>query len=148
MCEGRRLVADGGRDAETGDDGTGSARYVFRVRFRLEPNPPAVSVEPRTFETVLSREADRPGTDGWLFFRDNLWRGALGDEAYFREITEEALDVPVTSVSFRELQTEEAYLDDLEDAIAEDLGLFNADSVTEVLSKYLGSSIRVLDGDR
>ena len=51
--------------------------------------------------------------------------------------------MPVTSVSFRELQTDEAYLDALKAEIAEDLEPFNADSVTEVVSKYLGSSIRV-----
>ncbi|SFR92349.1 hypothetical protein SAMN05216559_1053 [Halomicrobium zhouii] len=119
------------------------ASYVFRVRFRLEPGPPEVSVEPDSFETVLYREADRPGSDGWLFFRDNLWRGDLGDQAHFRELTEEALDVPVTAVSFRELQTDEAYLEDLKEAIAADLDLFNADGVSKVLLKYLGSSIRV-----
>ncbi len=132
-------IADGG-DPATDE---GSARYVFRVDFRLEPGPPAVSVEPAAFETVLSREADPPGTDGWLFFRDNLWRGAVNDEAHLRELAEEALDIPVTDVSFRELQTDEAYLDALKAEIADDLTPFNADSVTEVLSKYLGSSIRV-----
>jgi len=49
----------------------------------------------------------------------------------------------VTDVSFRELQAEEAYLDELKATIADDLDLFNADGVSEVLSKYLGSSIRV-----
>ena len=121
----------------------GSARYVFRVRFRLDPRPPGVSVEPATFETVLSRAANPPGTDGWLFFRDNLWRGELADESHFRELSGEALSVPVTAVSFRELVTDEAYLDDLKAAVAADLGLFNAETVSEVLSKYLGSSIRV-----
>jgi len=48
---------------------SGTASYVFRVRFRLEPGPPEVSVEPQEFETVLYREADRPGSEGWLFFR-------------------------------------------------------------------------------
>jgi endonuclease/exonuclease/phosphatase family metal-dependent hydrolase len=55
----------------------------------------------------------------------------------------DVLDVQVSEVSFRELQTDEAYLEELKATIAEDLGLFNADTVTEVLSKYLGSSIRV-----
>lgn len=137
-----RLLPDGGTDDESTTD-VGTASYVFRVRFRLEPGPPEVSVEPQEFETVLYREADRPGSEGWLFFRDNLWRGDLGDESHFRELTEEALDVPVTDVSFRELQAEEAYLDELKATIADDLDLFNADGVSEVLSKYLGSSIRV-----
>ena len=139
-------MADGSGGDGSGGGGNsaeGTARYVFRVGFRLEPGPPDVSAEPQSFETVLSRAADPPGTDGWLFFRDNLWRGEVGDADYFRELTEEALDVPVTSVSFRELQTDEAYLDDLKAAIADDLGLFNAENASEVLSKYLGSSIRV-----
>lgn len=146
MGAGFRLVADGG--TENTGEGTareGSARYVFRVRFRLEPETPDVTVEPETFETVLSREADQPGTDGWLFFRDNLWRGEAGDHTHLRDLTEEALDVPVDSVSFRELQTDEVYLADLKAAIAADLGLFNADSATAALSNYLGSSIRVVD---
>ena len=44
------------------------ARYLFRVRFRLEPTG-GVCVEPREFETRLSRPADEPGTEGWLFRR-------------------------------------------------------------------------------
>ena len=118
------------------------ARYLFRVRFRLEPTG-GVRVEPREFETRLSSPADEPGTEGWLFFRDNLWRGDLGDEAHFRSLAEEALDVPVVSVSYRAFETDREYLDALEDAIADELDLFNADSVDEVLSKYLGSSIEV-----
>lgn len=137
-----RLVSDGGDGDESTKD-VGTASYVFRVRFRLEPGTPEVSVEPASFETVLYREADRAGSEGWLFFRDNLWRGDLGEEAHFRELTEAALDVPVTAVSFRELQADEAYLEDLKATIADDLDLFNAESVSEVLSKYLGSSIRV-----
>ncbi|MCU4801278.1 LWR-salt protein [Halobacteria archaeon HArc-gm2] len=136
------MLPDGGSEGESTKD-VGTASYVFRVRFRVEPGPPELSVEPNSFETVLYREADRPGSEGWLFFRDNLWRGDLGDEAHFRELTEEALDVPVTEVSFRELQTEGAYLDELKERIAADLDLFNADTVSEVLTKYLGSSIRV-----
>ena len=49
----------------------------------------------------------------------------------------------MTEVSFRELQTDEPYLDDLKSEIAADLDLFNAADVSEVLTKYLGSSIRV-----
>lgn len=118
------------------------ARYLFRVRFRLEPTR-GVSVDPREFETRLTRAADEPGTDGWLFFRDNLWRGDLADERHFRELTEEALGVPVVSVSYRAFETDDAYLNALEDEIAADLAPFNADSVDEVLSKYLGSSIEL-----
>ncbi|MBX0323977.1 LWR-salt protein [Halomicroarcula sp. F13] len=118
------------------------ARYVFRVTYRLAPGE-GLAVDPDHFETVLYRTADPPGEDGWLFFRDNLWRGELADEGHFRRQAEDALGVPVESASFSELQTDEAYLDDLRAAIADDLDAFNAENVTEVLSKYLGSSIRV-----
>jgi len=126
------------------DHSDGSARYVFRVTFRLEPNVAGVTVEPAVFETTLYREADPPGEEGWLFFRDNLWRGELADADYFRELTEEVLDVPVRSVSFSELQTDEAYLEALRADIAAHLDEFNADTVDQVLSTFLGSSIRVV----
>lgn len=122
------------------------ARYVFAVRFRLEPTVEGVRVEPATFETTLYRRADPPGEPGWRFFRDNLWRGELSAPEHFRELTEDALGVPVESVAFRELRTSEAYLSALKAEVAADLGPFNADSTTDVLSKYLGSSVRVLDG--
>ncbi|MDS0283586.1 LWR-salt protein [Haloarcula onubensis] len=118
------------------------ARYLFRVTVRLDPVP-GYSAEPDTFETVLSKAAAPPGEDGWLFFRDTLWRGNVGDDAHGRRLAADALGVPVQSVSFSELRTTEAYLDDLKAAIAADLDAFNADSVTEVLTKYLGSSIHV-----
>lgn len=121
----------------------GSARYVFRVEFRLEPAMREVSVSPATFETTLYRAADPPGKDGWLFFRDNLWHGELADPGYFREITEDALGVSVMAVSFSELQTDEEYLDALRAEMNADLGAFKADTVDKALSKYLGSSIRV-----
>jgi hypothetical protein len=122
---------------------SGDARYVFGVRFRLQPTASGVTVDPARFETTLYRAADPPGEEGWRFFRDNLWRGELADPDHFREMTEEALGVAVESVDFRELRTDEAYLDDLKAAIADDLAAFNADSTSEVLSKYLGSSIHV-----
>jgi hypothetical protein len=121
------------------------AEYVFRVTFRLEPTDPDVSVDTERFETVLRRRAATPGEDGWLFFRDNLWRGEANDEAHLRELTEAVLGVDVTSVEFSELRTDEAYLGALREAIAADLGTFRADGVEEVLHKYLGSSIRVAD---
>jgi len=120
----------------------GGARYVFRVTVALEPTA-GYSADPDRFETVLSREADEPGTDGWLFFRDTLWRGEVGDAAHARRLAADSLGVPVESASFSELQTSEAYLDDLKAAIADDLDAFNAETVSEVLKKYLGSSIRV-----
>ena len=101
--------------------------------------------DPETVETAVFRRADPPGDPGWLYLRDNLWRGECGDAEYMREVTEDALGVPVDSVSFRELRTSQSYLDDLRDAAAADLDLFNADTVDEVLSKYLGSSIHVTD---
>jgi len=113
------------------------------VTVRLEPEP-GYRAEPDSFETVLSRAADPPEQEGWLFFRDTLWRGKLGDDAHGRRLAEDALGVPVESVSFSELRTSEAYLDELKAAIAEDLGAFNADTVSEVLKKYLGSSIHVV----
>ena len=119
------------------------ARYVFAVRFRLEPVTDGVSVAPDEFETRLYREADPPGEDGWLFFRDNLWRGEINDERHFRRLTEEALDATVVSVEYRSLETDEEYLEALKDGIRADLGTFKADSVSEVLNKYLGSSIEV-----
>ena len=120
------------------------AAYVFRARFRLEPED--VRVEPAEFETVIEYPAPDPGEDGWLFFRDALWHGEVGDETHARELASEWLGVPVASASFSELRTDEDYRDALNEAIADDLDAFNADDVTEVLHKYLGSSIRVVDG--
>ncbi|MDS0476453.1 LWR-salt protein [Natrinema sp. 1APR25-10V2] len=126
------------------------ARYAFRVRVRLEPARADVTLEPGSAETsiTLFREAAEPGTEGWLFFRDTLWRGEVADEDYARRLAAEWLGVPertVEAVDFRELQTDEAYFDALKAEIATDLEAFKAENVSEVLSKYLGSSIRVTD---
>ena len=129
----------------TPDLDEGTARYVFRVTVRLEPTVPGVSVDPDQFDTTLYRTADSPGEEGWLFFRDNLWHGELGDETHFRELTAEALDVPVVAVSFSELQTTEGYLAAFRGGIADELATFNASTVDQVLSRFLGSSIRVVD---
>ncbi|MEF8829241.1 MAG: LWR-salt protein [Haloarcula sp.] len=126
----------------TDPDGA-SARYVFRVELRLEPDAAGLWTDPDRVETTLYRAADDPGTSGWLFFRDTLWRGELADEPHFRRLVADELGCPVASASFSELRTDEAYLDALKAEIADDLSLFNADSVSEVLKKYLGSSIRV-----
>lgn len=125
------------------DPGDGRARYVFRVTFRLDPSTPDLAADPAQFETTLSKTADPPGEAGWLFFRDNLWRGEVSDEAHFRDLTGDALGVPVTAVSFSELQTDEAYLDALRAAVGARLDEFNANTVDQVLSRFLGSSIRV-----
>ena len=123
------------------------ARYVFRAQVRLEADEPSVSLEPSTAETSVTffLEAPEPGTEGWLFFRDTLWRGDIGDSAYGRQLAEEWLGEPVESIRFSELQVDEAYFEALKAEIAADLEAFNAEAVTEVLSKYLGSSIRVTD---
>jgi hypothetical protein len=123
------------------------AAYVVSVAVRLDP--PDAAVDPDRFETTMEIPASEPGTDGWLFFRDRLWRGEVGDEPSFRRLAEERLgladtgSVEVVAADFRELRTDEAYLGALKDAIAADLPRFNAESVDEVLRKYLGSSVHV-----
>lgn len=118
------------------------ASYVFRVRFRLDPAE-GVAVDPETFETVVRVAAPPPGEEGWLFFRDELWRGDVGDEDHLRSLAEGWLSVPVVGVSFSELRTDEASLDALRTAIEDHPDAFDGDSPREVLHKYLGSSIRV-----
>jgi len=140
--------ADGRASHSTGNDlPNDGAVYVFRATIRLDADEPGVWVEPDTVETTVYRRADTPGEAGWLYFRDNLWHGDCGDEVYMREVTEAALDASVSGVTFRELRTTRAYLDELREAISENLTLFNAKNVDEVLSKYLGSSIHVVAGD-
>jgi hypothetical protein len=117
------------------------AAYVFAVRFRLEPD--GVDADPTEFETVVRRPADPPGEDGWLFFRDALWRGEVNDARYARQLAAEWLGVTAVDVTFRELETDPEYREALTDAVADNLDLFNADSATEALHKYLGSSVRV-----
>ena len=128
------------------------ASYVFRVRIRLEPAREFVSLDPGSAETTVTlfREAPEPGTEDWLFFRNTLWRGEVSDQAYAKQLAAEWLGVPertVEEVDFREFQTDEASFEALKAEIAADLGAFNADTVSEVLSKYLGSSIRVTETD-
>ncbi|WP_153188275.1 LWR-salt protein [Halorientalis pallida] len=139
------MTTPGDGAGDGGNSPTSHAEYVLGCRFRLEPAPAGLRAEPAEFETKLHREADPPGEDGWLFFRDNCWRGELNDPDYLRDLTEDALGVTVLSVDFRELRTDEAYLSALKAEIDANLNLFNADSTAEVLSKYLGSSIRVVD---
>jgi hypothetical protein len=141
---------------------TGDAAYVFRVEFRLDPAADGVTLSPNTFETILERAAAPPGEEGWLFFRDSLWRGESNDVTHLRDLVEEALGGPngpdrpageerritVESVSFRELRTTDDYLDALRAAIDDELaagtGTFgNASDAEEVLKNYLGSSIHV-----
>jgi hypothetical protein len=125
------------------------AQYVFRVAFR-----PRTDLEGRTgrdaeTETVtVTRDAPEPGTEGWLFFRNTLWRGAVGDQAYAERLAAEWLEetpAAIESVEFRELRTDKAYYEALKAEIAADLEPFNAEHVSAVLSKYLGSSVHVVD---
>ena len=118
------------------------ARYAFSVRFRLTPTG-EVWIEPDTFETRLYRPADPPGQPGWLFFRDNLWRGELADPGHIRDLVDDIVAPELQSVEYRALETDEAYLESLEDEIEANLAEFNAESVTAVVRTYLGSSIEV-----
>jgi hypothetical protein len=120
------------------------AAYVFAVRFRLEPAG-GVRVDPRVFETRLRRPADPPGDPGWLFFRDNLWRGDLGDPERFRDVVEDALDVYVEAVEYRSLEADREYYEALQAEIGESLAQFKTETTAEVLNKYLGSSVEVHD---
>ena len=117
------------------------AAYVFAAAFRLDPD--GAAVDPDRFEATMEIPASEPGTDGWLFFRDRLWRGEIGDEPTFRTLASDRLGVEVVAVAFRELRTDREQLDALRREITDDLTRFNADSVDEVLRKYLGSSIHV-----
>lgn len=124
-----------------------SAEYVFTVRFHLTPRAD-VRLEPRAFETTLFKPADPPGEAGWLFFRDNLWRGTVNDDPHMRDLAETALGVPVESITFRELRTTADHLDTLKETITEELDaqpttFGNATTADEVLKNYLGSSIHV-----
>ena len=127
------------------------AAYVFRVDFRLDA--PRVRLDPDRFETVLRVPAPDPGDDDpagpvdWLFFRDNLWRGEANDETHLNRTASDLLGVDAVAVSFSELRTDEAYLSALRREIEADLGAFNAADADEVLHKYLGSSIHVVDAD-
>ena len=120
-----------------------NAAYRFAVRFRLDP-PGNVVVQPTTFETAFRYEAPTPGEDGWLFFRDYLWRGEVNDPAHVRELVGDALGVSIESVAFRAFETDAEYLAALREAVAADLDEFRADSVDEVLNKYLGSAVEVV----
>ena len=117
------------------------ARYRFRVRFRLHPE--GVSVDPSAFETTLYYPAPDPGEEGWLFFRDNLWRGAVNAPDHLRRMASERLGVDVETVDFRAFELDAEYRTAFEGAVAANLDEFRADSVEEVVSKYLGSALDV-----
>jgi len=118
--------------------------YVFRVRFRVAATDDA-SVSPAAFETTFRYAAPAPGTDGWLFFREYLWRGDVTDHEHARRFVDDRVDVSVERVEFRSLRADREYVDALRDAVADDLDAFNADDVDAALSKYLGSSVDVVE---
>jgi hypothetical protein len=129
-----------------------NAEYVFRVTVRLEPATDGVRIDSADAErtVTVSREAPEPGSEGWLFFRNTLWRGEVADEAYGRQLAAEWLGEPlgaIETVEFSEFRTDEAYFEAMKAEIAADLELFKAENVSEVLSKYLGSSIRVVGAE-
>ncbi|NGM68038.1 LWR-salt protein [Natronolimnobius sp. AArcel1] len=124
-----------------------NGQYVFAVRVHLESAQDEISLEPGSAEprVIVFREAPEPGSEGWLFFRNTLWRGEVSDQDHARQLAEEWLDLPIVSVDFRELQVDEVYFEAMKSEIADDLETFKAENVSEVLSKYLGSSIRVTE---
>lgn len=130
--------------ADEADSPTG-ASYVLAATVRIVPPSRDVHVEPSTFETTVFRDAAPPGDPGWRFFRDECWHGELNHPDHVRALLADDLGVAVDSVAFRELRTTPEYLAALRAAIAEDLGAFNAEDVDEVLHKYLGSSVHVVD---
>ncbi|WP_256545787.1 LWR-salt protein [Halobellus inordinatus] len=120
------------------------AAYVFRVEARFE-TAPGVSVTPETVETVVEVAADPPGEGKWLFFRDVLWRGEVGDEGHARDLAESWLSVPADRVSFSELKLDQEYREALEAEIASNPEPFDGDPPRDVLHRHLGSSIRTVD---
>ncbi|WP_054582950.1 LWR-salt protein [Halolamina pelagica] len=124
------------------------AAYTFAAAFRVPTD--GAALDPNRFETTLRLFAPAPGVEpgperiDWLFFRDRLWHGEVGDEAPLRAAASEWLGVEVVSLSFSELRADEAYLDALRAEIGTDLSRFNADSVDEVVHQYLGSSVHVV----
>ncbi len=127
------------------------AAYVFDATLRIPTE--GVALDPNRFETTLQLFAPAPGVEpgservDWLFFRDRLWHGEIGDEAPLRDALSDWLDAEVVSLSFSELRADEAYVDALRAEIDRDLARFNAESVDEVLHQYLGSSIHVIATD-
>lgn len=121
----------------------GEAEYVFAVQLYLSPSDPDVWLEPASVETTLHKRAPAPGEEGWLFFRDNLWRGEVNDHDHLRQLAEETLGVEVRSIEFRELRTDADYYEALREKIDVNLELFKADDTPEVVTKYLGSRVHV-----
>jgi hypothetical protein len=127
--------ADAGADAE--------AAYVFKVQLYLDAEASDVWLDPAITETTMHKAAAEPGEEGWMFFRDNLWRGEINNYDHTRRLAEEALGMEVRSIEFRELRASEEYYEDLKDEIGEHLDAFKADDAAEVVKKYLGSRVHV-----
>lgn len=129
----------------SGTDEDVQAAYVHAATLLVDTGSEDLSVDPPTVDVIVRRAAPPPGEEGWLYFRDNCWRGELTHPDHVAALLAEELGIPVESVSFRELRATGDYHEALRSAIARDLQAFNADDVDEVLSKYLGSSIHVVD---
>ena len=127
------------------------AAYVFEAALRVDAA--GVALDPDRLETTLRLFAPAPGVEpgperiDWLFFRDRLWRGEIGDEAPLRDAVGDWFGVEVVSLSFAELRADEEYLDALRAEIERDLSRFNAESTDQVLHQYLGSSIHAVEAD-
>lgn len=117
------------------------ARYVFVATVRLSPE--RLQVDPDRIDVRIAWPAAEPETPGWMFFRDNLWRGELNDPSHVRSLVAADLDVDVSDLEFRAFEVDQEYLEAFRAAIADDLDAFRADDVDEVLNKYLGSRLEV-----
>lgn len=117
------------------------AHYVFAATVRFAPEHGRV--DPQKIEVQYRHPAPAPGDDGWLFFRNHCWRGEVNDPEGVRRLIADDLGVDVEHVELRGFETDEQYLTALKDEIGANLELFNADSTTEVLHKYLASKLEV-----
>ncbi len=117
-------------------------RYAFSVRLRPE-TPGDVSLEPATIERRCLLSAPEPGSEGWLEFRELVWRGEVSDREHVRRLLTEKLGIAVEHVDFRALEADPESFEAFKAAIADDLEAFNADDVSEVLTKYFGSSLEI-----
>ncbi|MFC4989202.1 MULTISPECIES: LWR-salt protein [Saliphagus] len=117
-------------------------RYAFGVRLRPE-TPPEISLEPPTIERRCLLSAPEPGSEGWLEFRELVWRGEVSDREHVRRLLAEKIGIEVESVDFRALEADPDSFERFKEAVADDLEAFNAENVSEVLTKYFGSSLEI-----
>lgn len=122
------------------------AAYVFDVAFRIQPAD--ASLAPNRFETTLRLHAPEPGDEteqiDWRFFQTRLWNGDVSDEGPLARAASEWLGVEVEQISFKELRTDQEYREALQEAVAEDIRRFNAESADKAISQHLGSSVHVV----